>query len=504
MVAAGSQYEAGVVLHVLAADLLRALHGQLHGVAQLPNTQLPAFQSFADDVDGRVILFLFRYKRYLRAGNHERNREIIVGVVLPEIRCSGIKRHVDPRQLCVQLVHQLLLAVGAVQVFEIPSRVVTRAKIEFQVGAVDLHFQPAESSVLQRIIARKAEHVICGTVLLNLGKYAAEIIRIEKRLAARVRRKGCQRFLRSGVSTQIVQHGLARISRLPVQAGRLCFSSRREGLQAADIQRIDRYVGFHRRRGRGAQRRLVVRPRLADSVAEIDEALFLREFAKRLHQRLQRQELAVGVEGVEIGVVRGKRSARFCRPLRASRAAVFEALALSGMECGQRRQQFGLVIREIQVHTHVRGQRHERHQIGGLHLGINEFLRRIDGAVNLFRIHGRKIKKEQNQSPVARVQRRLGLLSSTEQRPPGNTRYGRLRRAGGCQFVYILEIESGNLLLFPILQEREISFFQVPNEVPLLVVRDDIHQHEFARNLNACLIDSRLSALLGYHRRCRL
>src|SRR5439155_22163435 len=113
-------------------------------------------------------------------------------------------RNVDPWQLYIQLEQQHLLAVVKIQVLKISTRVVTRTKIEFQIRAVNLHFQPAESSVLQPIIARKAEDVICGTVLLILGKYAAEIIRIKKRLAARVRRKGCQRFLRSGVSTQIV------------------------------------------------------------------------------------------------------------------------------------------------------------------------------------------------------------------------------------------------------------------------------------------------------------
>src|SRR5260370_19537726 len=129
VVAARSEYEARVVLHVLAADLLRGIHGQFHGVAQLPNTQLPAPESFPGDVDGRVIFLFFRYKWYLRAWNHQRNRKIIVSVVLPEIRRSGVQWHVDPRKLGVQLVLELLTAVGAVQVLEIPSRVITRWEI---------------------------------------------------------------------------------------------------------------------------------------------------------------------------------------------------------------------------------------------------------------------------------------------------------------------------------------------------------------------------------------
>src|SRR5258707_4172178 len=108
-------------------------------------------------------------------------------IVLTEIRRSRVKRHIDTRQLCLQLVLQLLLAVGAVQVLEIPSRIITRAKIKPQVGAVGLHFQSPESSILQRVIAREAQNVVCRAVLLNLRTYTAEIIRIEKRLSAGVR-----------------------------------------------------------------------------------------------------------------------------------------------------------------------------------------------------------------------------------------------------------------------------------------------------------------------------
>ena len=99
-----------------------------------------------------------------------------MGVVLPEVRRSGVQWHVDPRQLGVQLFLELLLAVGAVQVFEIPSRVITRAKIELQVRALDLHFQSAEFSVLPRIVAREAENVVRRTVFLNLREDPAKII----------------------------------------------------------------------------------------------------------------------------------------------------------------------------------------------------------------------------------------------------------------------------------------------------------------------------------------
>ena len=146
-----------------------------------------------------------------------------------------------------------------------------------------------------------------------------------------------------------------------MQAGRLRFSSRGERLQAPYIHRIDGYVGLHSRCGRGPHGGLVVGTRLGYSVAEVDEALFLGELAQRLHQRLQSQQFAVRAERVEIRVVSRKGSARFCCAFRASRVAVFKSLALAGVVRGKGRQQFGLVVSEIQVHMHVRCERYQGH-----------------------------------------------------------------------------------------------------------------------------------------------
>ena len=153
MVAARGEHEARVVLHVLAANFPRAVHRQLYRVAQLPDREFPAFANLPDDIDGRVVLLFFRNEGYLRARHNQRNCQVIVGIVLAEERRSRIKRHIHARQLRGQLVLELLLAVRAVQVLEIPSRVVARPKIELQVGPVDLYFQSPESSILQRVVA---------------------------------------------------------------------------------------------------------------------------------------------------------------------------------------------------------------------------------------------------------------------------------------------------------------------------------------------------------------
>jgi len=114
---------------------------------------------------------------------------------------------------------------------------------------------------------------------------------------------------------------------LAVQAGVLRFSSGREGLQAADIERIDGSVSFHGGGGCGAQRGLIVNVRLGDAVAEIDDALFLREFAEHLHQGLDGKEFAVGGEGVQISVVFGKGATGFWSAFGAAGGSCVKSLA---------------------------------------------------------------------------------------------------------------------------------------------------------------------------------
>ncbi len=60
MVASRSKHKASVVLHVLAANLLGALHRKFYRVAQLPHGKFSAFTHFTDDVDRRAVFLFFR------------------------------------------------------------------------------------------------------------------------------------------------------------------------------------------------------------------------------------------------------------------------------------------------------------------------------------------------------------------------------------------------------------------------------------------------------------
>src|SRR5439155_25212826 len=91
MIAAGSEHEAGVVLHVLAADLLGALHGQLHRIPQAAHGEFAALEDLANDVDGRVVFIFFGDIGDLRPGDHQRNGEVVVRIVLAEIGRARIE-----------------------------------------------------------------------------------------------------------------------------------------------------------------------------------------------------------------------------------------------------------------------------------------------------------------------------------------------------------------------------------------------------------------------------
>ena len=62
-------------------------------------------------------------------------------------------------------------------------------------------------------------------------------------------------------------------------------------------------VGANRRVDRGAQLRLVVDAVQPQAAGEVDERLLLGQRPQHVDRRLQRRELPVGVEDVELGIV---------------------------------------------------------------------------------------------------------------------------------------------------------------------------------------------------------
>ena len=140
----------------------------------------------------------------------------------------------------------------------------------------------------------------------------------------------------------------------------------------------------------------------------------MRELAERLHQGLNGEELEIGVERVEIGIVFGERAAGLRGALGASRGAVVEALPFAGIVTGEHGGELLLIIGEIAVHVHVGGKRNDGDQIRGLHLLVNEFLRRVHRAVNLLGLHGGKVEEEEDQAAIASIERWRSFLAGVQ------------------------------------------------------------------------------------------
>ena len=111
-----------------------------------------------------------------------------------------------------------------------------------------------------------------------------------------------------------------------------------------------------------------------------------------------------------------------------------------------------------------------------MHFCGNKILGCVCGAIDLLRVHGGKVKKEQHQPPVAGVQRRDGFFpASQEVSFAGGTGNGRFGRSGGQRLIDVLEIKRGDLLLLPVFQQGEIFFFQIADDVAFFVVRYHVH-----------------------------
>ena len=78
------------------------------------------------------------------------------------------------------------------------------------------------------------------------------------------------------------------------------------GHQAARVHGVDRDVGAVRGVGGGAELRAVVFAGLRDAAGELDHRFFAGDVAQQIGDRFQRDELAIGVENVELGVVGGE------------------------------------------------------------------------------------------------------------------------------------------------------------------------------------------------------
>ena len=260
-------------------------------------------------------------------------------------------------------------------------------------------------------------------------------------------------------------------------------------LQAAHVERIDRDVCFHRGGRRGAQRGLIVDAGLRDSVAEIDDRFFLRDFPERLHQRLECEKFSIGGEGVVIGVVGREGAAGFGCAFGRTFGACVVALALAGTVGAQRREDFLLVVGEIEIDMHVRRERNERDHVGREHFFFDEFCGGIHAAIDLLGIHAAEIEEQEDEAAVARIDLNgvRGVEQASVRCVTSGAGDGGIGCARGGECVDVFKIEGGDVLFFAVFGEGEVGLFQIADQIAVAVAGDDVDEDEFGGDVHAVL-----------------
>src|SRR5437899_12804267 len=100
MVASGREKESGVVLNIFVSHLLRAVERELDGVALMADCKFTVRSaSFADDIDGRAVFVFSLHEGNLRSGNDQGDGKIVVRIIMPKIRRTGVDSDICLRRL---------------------------------------------------------------------------------------------------------------------------------------------------------------------------------------------------------------------------------------------------------------------------------------------------------------------------------------------------------------------------------------------------------------------
>ncbi len=121
-----------------------------------------------------------------------------------------------------------------------------------------------------------------------------------------------------------------------------------------------------------------------------------------------------------------------------------------------------LVGGEVLVHGEAGGQADDGDEVGRLHLLVDVVLGGLDGAVDVFGLHGAEVEEDDDEAVVAQV-----LRGGAE----AGVRAGRAMvglagdgvlfgEDGGC--VDALEVEAGDLLRLVVFEDGEVGGFEVP------------------------------------------
>ena len=194
-------------------------------------------------------------------------------------------------------------------------------------------------------------------------------------------------------------------------------------------------------------------------------------------------QTAVGIEDVVLGIVNGEGLTGIGRTFGRARRAQFESGVRAQVEGLQDDLQLFAIGGEVLVDGDGISQRHNRNQIGWLHLLVEVILCGVGRAFDLVGLHRRQVEEQDDQPAI--FDRRLLRIGSGS---AGRDRLHLFRwRAQQIRLLHrdllhvfrVLDVEGRYLLRLVVFQHGEVFRFQVAHRITILVAHGDVHQHQF-------------------------
>src|SRR6185312_7409088 len=186
---AGGEDEAGGVLQVFVLQLFaRAsdLWGELDGLVNVIQLASALVHDHAGNVHFGCGLGVDSVQRNFVAGNGDRDRDVVAALLEAEVAVGEVDVEGVVGDVGVEFVHQLLAAIGGVEVVDVAAGVVAGAGGDGDAGAGDLDLDLAVLAVLGVVGTTVADEVVGASVGLHLGVDGSEVVGFEEGLAAGV------------------------------------------------------------------------------------------------------------------------------------------------------------------------------------------------------------------------------------------------------------------------------------------------------------------------------
>src|SRR6266702_6125401 len=259
MVFAGRERKAGGVLYVPLLQLLVRVDGERYRLSNLADSDSGCILYLPQDVDVRLVLILYGGGVNLRARDDERDWDIELAVIQPEVERLQIDGDICGGHVATHLFGEGKLSVFGLGVLEVGGRVVAGPVLELRLGMVQqVDGQMPIAAIACRVGRVDADDVVGLAIVLDLLEGRAEVVRIDEQLAAGIARERAQRLLRAEVRVQLTLHGRAAIRACAALASLRCVAHRIQRLQTARVDRIQRRVRLHTLVRRRADARLVL------------------------------------------------------------------------------------------------------------------------------------------------------------------------------------------------------------------------------------------------------